>query len=89
MNLILMYKCAAESAAASCPEGCGRRYSMFKWHLFREEFASAVIAAAIFVVLYCAEICGVHPSVTKGAIGDAICEMGPIGEKGVYLTPDY
>jgi hypothetical protein len=89
MNLILMYKCAAESAAASCPEGCGRRYSMFKWHLFREEFAAAVISALIFLVLRGAETLGVHPSVTKGAIGDAICEMGPIGESGAYLTPDY
>jgi hypothetical protein len=88
MNLIQMYQASAQSAADSCPEG-GTRYAAAKWFWFREEVAAAVIASLIFAVLRGAEICGVHPSVTKGAIGDAIVQLGPIGKNGAYLTPDY
>jgi hypothetical protein len=88
MNLIELYKEAAESAAASCPEG-GRLYAETKWHWLRETVGSAVICWLLFAVMRGAEICGVHSSVIEGAISDSIYKMGPCTENNKYLKTEF
>jgi hypothetical protein len=88
MNLIQLYKEAAQSAAASCPEG-GNLYTETKWHWFRETVCSTVICWLIFAVLRGAEMLGVHSSVIEGAISDAIYEMGPCTDDHKFLKTEF